>query len=154
MWTVRRVDWLARKYAVEAGKDLVGQLSFRSWSGGILLDGERLDVQREGIWSPKLHLVKKRERLATARSQGAFRRGFVMTHGSEEYHLERAGHFSHSYRLKRGERELGRFEKEGWFRHGYRIELDDELPLELRLFAVWLIVFALRAGAAAAAAAT
>lgn len=153
MWSARPVGWLARKYAVEAGGRPVAALEFGSWSerGAIALDGEELEIVREGFWNPKFHLERARERMATARATGTFRRGFAITHGDEEYRLDPSSWLGRAHLLTRRGRALGQIRTLGFLARRFEIDIDDELAPELRLFAFWLVLLSMRRAAAAAA---
>ncbi len=154
MWRAHPVGWLARSYRVEESGRTIGTVEFGSWSecGALVLDGRRLSIQREGYWNPKFHPLEKQGTLATVRSAGAFRRGFYLVWGDEEYRLDRSSTFSRSFAITRRGQVLGQIRALGWFSRGVQIELDGELPHELRLFAVWLVLLAWRRAAAAVAA--
>jgi hypothetical protein len=106
----------------------------------------------EGWWCPKLKLEEHGELRACASQSGALRRGFHFAFGDDEYELYPTGVFSRSFELSRKKRPLGRIGARGAFSRRASIDLDDELPLEVRLFALWLVLLAWRRAAAGAAA--
>jgi hypothetical protein len=153
MWKASPVNWTSRTYHVEDEGTGVGALDFGGWRGhgAIDLDGRRLTVQREGFWNPQFHLMDGSRRLASARSLGAFQRGFHVAHGDEELVLVPPSVLSRSFHLMLRGRSLGQIRSLGVFSRQAAIELDAELAPELRLFAAWLVLFAWRRAAAVAA---
>lgn len=154
MWILRPVGWLAQSYTVEERGKPVATLAFGGWrvQPAIEIDGRRLPIRREGFWNPKFHLSDARTILGTARSAGAFRRGFLLDWGKDEYRVEASSTFSRSFDLLQRARALGRIRALGVFSWRAEVDLDEELPLELRLFTAWLVLLAWRRAAAAAAA--
>lgn len=155
MWRADPVGWLVRSYRIEERGRVVGRIQFGAWSerGALELERRRLEIRREGFWNPKFHLTEERAGVASARRAGAFRRGFYLAHGDEEYLLQPRSAFRRSFELRCGGRSLGEIRPIGFFGRRACIELDEELAPELRLFAFWLVALAWRGGAAAAAAA-
>ncbi|NOT29518.1 MAG: hypothetical protein HOP15_03610 [Planctomycetes bacterium] len=156
MWRADPVGWLARSYRIEERGLVVGKVEFGSWSerGALELGGRRLPIRREGFWHPKFHLTNGSETLATGQAAGAFRHGFTLAHGDQEYRLDPSSFFRRSFALTQRGRSLGEIRALGFFGRSARIELDDELAPELRLFAFWLVALAWRRAATAAAAAS
>jgi len=156
VWLSHPIGWLARKYAVEEEGRAVASLEFGSWTerGALVIDGERLEIVREGWWNPAFHLEHGHERLATARKSGAFARGFTIRHGHEDYRTYPSSWLGREHVLTRRGRDLGRIHVRGFLARRFEIDLDDELVPELRLFTFWLVLLAMRRAAAAAAAAS
>jgi hypothetical protein len=154
MWTASPINWISRTYHIEDKGTGVGTLAFGWWSGhgAIEHDRRRLTVQRERFWNPQYHLMDGSKRLATARSLGAFRRGFHVAHGDEELVLLPPSVLSRSFHLMQRGRSLGQIRALGMFSRQAAIELDAELAPELRLFAAWLVLLSWHRAAAAAAA--
>jgi hypothetical protein len=152
MWHARTVGWLGRECAVVEGHQPVATLEFGTWQcGAIVLDGERLEIARDGWWKPKFHLEGPRGRLATAQKPGNFARGFIVQHGDEEYRLDPTSWHARVHRLTHRGRDLGQIRVLGFLARNFEIELHTELAPELRLFAFWLVLLGMRRAAAAAA---
>ena len=141
MWSAHPIGWLARSYAVEENGRRFASLDFAwSGSGAIELDRQRLRIWREGFWFPEFHLEGRRERLATGRAAGAFRRGFYVAAGDAELRLDPSSWLGRSFDLTRRGELLGRIVKLGFFERRFQVEIEDELAPELSLFALWLVV--------------
>jgi len=153
MWRAYPVGWFCRRYRVEDGGRTLATLEFGSWSerGALELDGRRLAIRREGFWNPRFFLSEGTKDLVTSLSAGAFRRGFYLAHGDDEYRLDPSSFFGRSYALTQRGRPVGEVRAVGFFSRHYQVELDGELAPELRLFALWLVLLAHRRAAAAAA---
>lgn len=154
MWTCVPRGWWGREYGIAERGAPVATLSFGAWNGGgaILADGERLTLERRGFWNPKYDLLRRHERVAVAERAGAFRGGFYVAGGDLELRLEPASFLSRTCRVWQKSHVAGEIRPRGWFGRTLEIELEEELPFELRLFVVWLFVLRQRQAAAAAAA--
>jgi hypothetical protein len=144
----------SRSYAVTERGQPVATVSFGAWgSQGVLaFEHRRLTIRREGWWRMKLKLEEKGKLVSCALSSGAFRRGFYFAFGEDEYELSSAGVFSRGYALTRGGQVLGRVDSLGVFSRRAGVDLPEELALEVRLFALWLVLLSWHRSAAAAAA--
>lgn len=156
MWRATPAGWFSSRYRVEERGQTIATLEFGSWSerGALELDGRRLVIRREGFWKPKFFLSEGPTSLATSLPAGAFRRGFYLAHGDDEYRLDPPSFFGRGYELTQRGRPVGQIRALGFFSRRYHVELDDELAPELRLFALWLVLLAQRRAAAAGAAAS
>jgi hypothetical protein len=154
MWRAHPVGWLARSDLVEESGRTIGTLECGSWSecGALVLDGQRLSIRREGYWNPTFHLLEKQATLATVRPAGAFRCGYCLVWGDEEFRVDRSSTFGRSFAVTRRGQFLGQIRAIGWFSRRVQIEIAEELPRELRLFALWLVLLAWRRAAVATAA--
>jgi hypothetical protein len=154
MWTACPVGLLARSHRIEERGRTIGTIEFGTWSerGALELEGRRLVIRREGYWNPKFELLDGREVLGRGRSAGAFRRGYCLVWGDEEYRLDPASVFGRSYVLTRRGHHLGTIQAAGIFSRRLHLELDEELPPALRLFALWFVLLAQRRAAAASVA--
>jgi hypothetical protein len=144
----------SRSYAVTEHGRPVAAVSFGTWGsqGTLEFEHRRLTIRREGWWRPKLKLEEKGKLVSCAFPSGAFRRGFYFAFGEDEYVLSSAGVFSLNYALTRGGQVLGCVYSLGVFSRRAGVDLPDELALEVRLFALWLVLLTWHRSAAAAAA--
>jgi len=154
MWRTRAVGWLGRRYEVEEDELQVASFEFTGWSehAELTLGPRALAVRRTGFWRPRYALLETKTELASARPTGAWRRGYDIQHGEEEYTLVPGSFLGRDFDLRLRGRELGSVRPEGWFGRRALVELDAELAPELRLFATWLVILAWRRAATAAAA--
>jgi hypothetical protein len=144
MWRSRQVGLFPRRYSVEDGAAVVGQVSLGNWAerGRIELAGRELAIRRQGFWNAKYSLTDAGEPVVTALRSGAFGRGFYFARGDDEYHLDRGPFFARSFELTRKGQPLGTIRATGLFPRNAQIQLDDALAPELRLFAFWLVAHA------------
>jgi len=147
--------WLSRRYLVTDGQRSVGEVTFGAWrtQGGILCEGRRLSIRRQGFWCSKYRLEEKGVLVAAALGRGAFRTGMYLARGDEEYDLAPRSWFSRDWELSQRSRSHGLIAPQGVFSRRANLALDEELPLDLRLFAFWLVALAWHRSAAATAAA-
>ena len=152
MWSVDPIGWCASRYNVEDGGRPIGVLDLGGWrrGRGILIGTQHLGIEREGWWRPEYRLAGAQ---ITARPAGAWRGGFLIEHEGQEYVLQRSSVWGRSFELKRGGTLLGEVRSVGLFSSRAQADIKDEVPLELRLFVVWLVLLAWRNAAAAGAAA-
>jgi hypothetical protein len=153
VWKAHRLGWFTHRYAVEERGAPLATLVF-GWGthGTIELGERRLAITRSGFWKLELRLLEQGRIVASAGSAGAFRRGFYLVHGEEEYRLDPSSWLGGAFDLTDHGRLLGRIRAVGLSRRSVHLELDEELAPEVRLFAFWLVVFAWRRAAAAAGA--
>ena len=155
MWRAVPFGWLGRRYRIEESGRLVGSVDLGGWAeqGSIEIDGRLMPIRREGFWNRRYFLRRDNEDIASSQSAGAFRRGFYIVHGDDEYRVDPSSFFNRSFALTQRGRSRGEIRSVGlFFKCTTRIELDGDLAPELRLFVFWLVMSARRRAAAAAAA--
>ena len=153
MWKARRQGWFAHRYVVEERSACVGTLALGAWGspGTIEIEGRQLALSRKGFWKLEVRVLELGRLVATARSAGAFQRGFYLVHGEEEYSLDPSSWWGGSFDLTQRGRLLGRIRAVGISRRHVHIDIDERLAPELRLFALWLAAFTWQRAAGAAA---
>ena len=79
-------------------------------------------------------------------------RSFEVTHDGRTYTLKAASPFERRFLLRRAGRVLGSIAPQHIFTRKARIDLPEDLPLELRVFLTWLVILLWKHQQSAAAA--
>ena len=75
---------------------------------------------------------------ASATKKSIFRREFNISQGERRYVLRSVSAFGCEYGLFVESRRVGLIVRKSWFRRRAMVEINDEVPLWLQAFAVWL----------------
>ena len=148
MWSAHADGWFAPSYRVEERGRRIGTIQFAVFGerGAIELDDRRFPIAREGFLWPSFSVRDGHKTLASAKPNGAFRRGYYVVHGEEEYRLNPGSWFGGRFDVTRtrGGQHMGQIRRVGVFARLAHVDLDPELATELRLFLLWLFLQAQR----------
>jgi hypothetical protein len=100
-------------------------------------------------------LEKDDRRIVTVLQKPSGWRGrFVFEHGSNRYELKKESTWGNTFVLSRdGIGLLGSVTREGFFKREWIVDLPEEVPLEVRVSIVWLVIILWKQAESAAAAA-
>ena len=142
MLHVRPVSLLSESYTISAKKKgrALTTVSIRWFreAGSFSLDGQTFDLGREGWMGGDFFLSIGRRELASADKPSAWHRRFTVRADGTKYVLQARSAFSRKFDLLRGRRKVGSIEPTSIWTRGATADLPAELPLELRVFMIWL----------------
>ncbi|MDX6382172.1 MAG: hypothetical protein QOI57_3196 [Rubrobacteraceae bacterium] len=76
-----------------------------------------------------------------AEKQSAWKDRFVFEHGGNRYELKKESAWRSAFVLSRdGIGLVGSVRRKGFFNREWIVDVPEELPLEMRVFVVWLVV--------------
>lgn len=113
-------------------------------SGSIEIDGEQFTVDYQGLFSGCWQL-RSRGAVLLAANKSALGSQFAIPRGGETFALARPSLLGRNYTLRRtapaGQaRQVGSFERAGWFSRSMDGELPDDWSLPEGAFLVWLVL--------------
>lgn len=131
-----------RRYTLERGDAEVGQIDCGGARGAaaIIIDGNTCTPVTDSVLRGRFHLDKDGTLIASAQSQGFWRRYFNVQAGAKSYILKPASWFGRRFALMENGTELGRIGVTNAFSGRSRAELPGELPPELQAFLIWLVI--------------
>lgn len=109
-------------------------------AGTFDLDRRSYRIGRDGWMSGLFRLEQGRETLATAEKPSAMRRRFVVDVMGHELELMAASPFSRRFELYDDGRLVGFIAPNSWFTRRGAADLPEELPIEVRVFLIWLVL--------------
>jgi hypothetical protein len=144
-------SWFTGSYDVtRAGERLaVLDVAWFRYRGRFELEGRRFELDRESLLGD-FRLLADGQVLCRARKTSAFRRAFEVRLGQFECTFQAASPFRQTFVLRKGDARIGEVRPRHAFSRKAEIDLPDDLPLEFRLFLLWLVVLLWRHQAAAA----
>ncbi len=113
----------------------------------------RYEAHRKGWRSKEFVLEKEDGRVvAVAEKPSAWKDRFVFEHGGNRYELKKESVGRSSFILWRdGVGLVGSVRRKGFFKREWAAEVPEELPLEVRVFVMWLAVILWKRAVSAAA---
>ena len=141
VWTVVPKRWALWDFAVEDDRGQeVGQVRLSAWRerGSVVAGGLEYRISRERAVGTSFVLEGAGSALARAEKTSAFRRAFAIAHRGEEYTLRARSAWRREMVLFDGEVEIGRVAPERAWGRRARADLPEGLPLEVKLFIIWL----------------
>ncbi len=124
----------------------VGDVRLSPWlaRGDIFVDGARYRVRRDGRLFGPIALRRLDGPVARAVPLHAFSRAFSIRFGERIFALRSPSAWFREIRLLEGDQVIGTAVPEGVWSSRAHFDLPEALPLELRLFVVWLALLAWR----------
>lgn len=118
--------------------------------------GTRYEAHREG-WASKEFVLETQDGrvVAVAEKPSAWKERLVFEHGGNRYELKKESAWRSAFVISReGVGLVGSIRRRGFFNREWTVDVPEELPLEVRVFIVWLaVILWKRADSSAAAAA-
>ena len=161
MFDVAPDGWSWSRYSVRRDGQVVARLTFRAMreAGDIVVDGERHEVRREraggGRWllRPVIEGAPGRA-VAVAEKPSAWRHRFVVRAPgrSTALHVQRPSALRRTYEVREADRVIGRLRQVSMWRRRISVDLPDDLPPQVQVFVVWLVLLLFRRDDSAAAA--
>jgi len=139
--------WLSWDYEVrDAIAQHVGDVWLSVWrtAGGVRAGEVEYRVARRGSLSGPIMLIDAGEPLIRARRLGLFSSAVSIEFAGREFTLRAPSWCFREMRLFEDDREIGTAVPEGVFSRRAQFDLPESLPIELRLFIVWLVLYTWR----------
>lgn len=144
MLTATPKRWLSCDYDVhDATGAHVGDVRLSLWAAGGAVDvGENaFRVWREGLVFGPILLSGRAGEAARATRLNSFSRAFAVEHGGRAFVLRSPSMWFREMHLYEGNEVIGSAVPEGVLSRRAQFDLPESLPLELRLFVVWLALY-------------
>jgi hypothetical protein len=148
-------SWISRDFNVTQNGALVAKIGKASlWKDKavIEIDGASFDVYREHQMSGDFLLQQDGRSIARAQNPSVLRNSFLIDYGGKEFALKKVSVWRRDFALFDQDRKVGFVAPAGIFTRKANISLPDELPLQVRVFVVWLVQIMWRREQSAAAA--
>jgi hypothetical protein len=132
--------WFSWDFEVhEGGGQPVGDVRVSAWRerGAVTVGGIKYPVTREGVVGA-FTLAGAGGVLARAMKPSALHRMFTLEHDGREYVLKATSAWGRNFALLDGEVQIGAVRPARLFGRQARADLPEDMPLEVRLFAIWL----------------
>jgi hypothetical protein len=114
------------------------------------VDGGRYEGIRPKLTRREYHLERMGEVLLRARKQGVLRVAYEFSWGGRRLRLHRAGVVRRAFDLVEGDAVLGQIRPDHLFTRKATADLPVDIPVEIRVFLIWLVMLQWRHDAAAA----
>ena len=148
--------WFSYNFTVfDRGGTPVARVDLSNWreTAKITLGESRYEACRKGGMSKEFVLQKEDGQVvAVAEKPSGWRDRLVFEHGANRYELKHESTWSNAFVLSRdGVGWVGSVKRKGFFKREWTVELPEELPLEVRVFLMWLVVILWKRAESAAA---
>ncbi|MBL8899184.1 MAG: hypothetical protein JNM84_16210 [Planctomycetes bacterium] len=144
---LRPRGWFSRLTDVLAAERVIAtlELSFFKDQGRAEIDGVSYELEHPQLFGRDYTMRRAGKTVLATRASGLFRPDYPFEHQGRRYVLARQSFWSHRLVL-RDERnaEIGSIAPDGLLTRRATAELPEELPLPLRVFAIWLALAAWR----------
>jgi hypothetical protein len=141
MWRVTPKRWYSSQFVVtdEANRQ-VGEVRLRPWlqCGSVTAGGIEHRVHRDGLMGGAFVLEEAGQPIAKAVGRSALRQAVTVVWKDTNYLLTARSPWVRDFTLWDGERQIGRLVPERVLGRRVRAEIQDDAPLEVSLFVVWL----------------
>jgi hypothetical protein len=122
----------------------VARADLANWRETATLEvgGTRYQAHRQG-WRSKEFVLEKEDGgvVAVAEKPSAWKDRFVFEHGGNRYELKKESAWRSAFVLSRdGIGLVGSVRRKGFFNREWTVDVPEELPLEVSVFVVWLVV--------------
>lgn len=148
-------NWFSYDFAVsDATGTTVGDADLSNWREKAELDiGGRRYEAHHGSWDKEFILTDEDGRtVVVAEKPSAWKERFSFEHEGYHYELGKESVWKSDLVLSReGVGRVGYVRRKGMFKREWEAEAPDELPVEIRVFVVWLAVLLARRSDSAAA---
>lgn len=144
--------WGSWSAAVLSGEETITELAislFRS-KGSFELDGERYFIDPEGFFGQRSVLRNGETTLARSEKPSFLRRRFTITSAGHHLELESRSFSGRNYALVLGGRDVGSIRVSGFLRRRLKLDFPDEVPMFLRVYLAYLVLWQAKTEAAAA----
>jgi hypothetical protein len=123
----------------------VARAELSNWreSAKLEVEGTRYKAHRKKGWVSRELVLEKEDGLvvAAAKKPSAWKDHFVFEHGGNRYELKKESVWRSAFVLLRdGASLVGSVRRKGFFKGEWTVDVPEELPLEVRVFVVWLVV--------------
>ncbi|MCX6094816.1 MAG: hypothetical protein NTY63_08375 [Candidatus Bipolaricaulota bacterium] len=133
--------WCSWDFAVvdDRGQE-VGEVKLSAWRerGSVVAGGLEYKVSRERALGTSFVLEGAGSAIAEAVKRSVFRRAFAIVHGEKEYVLRARSAWRREMVLYEDLTKIGSVAPHSAFGRQARADLPEDLPLEFRLFVIWL----------------
>jgi hypothetical protein len=132
--------WFSWDFEVhEGGGQPVGDVRVSAWRerGAVTVGGTEYPVTREGVVGA-FTLAGAGGVLARAMKPSAFHRAFTLEYDGKEYVLKATSAWGRGFALLDGEVQIGAVRPARALGRQARVDLPEDMPLEVRLFVLWL----------------
>ena len=150
--TARPTNALARSYDIAAGGAPAGTLA-TAWmktTASLTLGGRAFDLVRTSTFGP-YQLDGAMGIIATAIQRSVFRQRYDIEFGRRRWTLQPASMWGRRFvLLDEGGQEIGEVTPDTWWSTRCRVTVPDDVPTEVAVFVLWLVVVSWRRSAAAA----
>ena len=135
-------DVTMRRYDVACDGAPVGELSFPTFGPSTVtpIAGQRYRIRRAGVLRDTFTLVADGAPIAHATQRDPLRRQFTVEAGERQLSLRAESLVRSGYLLLEGDRVVGALRPTGRLRRGIEADLPDELPLEVGVFLLWVVL--------------
>jgi len=142
MLTVIPKSWFSWDFTVLEGSRAVADIDVSWWreKGILTVDGINYKVYREGLMSGTFILELDGVVIACAEKPKGFHRAFLIEYAGKQYTLRAKSAFRREFLLLDGDREIGTLSPKGFFTRRAAVEFPEELPLQTKVFIIWLAV--------------
>jgi hypothetical protein len=136
---------ITRRYTIVAEGAPVAELSFPAFGPSAVspIGGQTYRLRRSGVLRERFTLepdVAGALAVASATQRDPLRREFAVEVGAHRLSLRSASLLHSDYLLLDGAQTIGALHPTGALRQGIEADLPDELPLEARVFILWVVV--------------
>lgn len=141
MWKVTPKHWYSWEFAVTDDRERdVGEVRVSSWwnRGTVVAGGVEHKVSRDRLLGGAFVLRGADAPIARAIGRSAYRITIVIVWEEKRYFLHARSTLRREFGFWDGEKEVGSIVPVRALSRAARAELPDDLPLVVRLFAVWL----------------
>ena len=154
MLTVAPKHWSSWDFTVAEGSQAVADIDISWWreKGALTVQGVGYRVYRERAMSGNFILESAAAVVARAQKPSAFHRAFTIDHEGRQYTLRAPSLFRRGFELLDGNRTIGSLSPEGAFTRRATANLPSTLPLDVRVFVIWLAIILWKRAADAGAA--
>jgi hypothetical protein len=137
--------WFSYDFTVfDRSGTTVARADLANWRETAKLEvgGTHYQAHRQGWRSKEFVLEKEDGRVvAMAEKPSAWKDRFVFEHGGNRYELKKESAWRSAFVLSRdGIGLVGSVRRKGFFNREWIVDVPEELPLEMRVFVVWLVV--------------
>jgi hypothetical protein len=142
--TAAPTRWLSRSYEVrDSSSLLLGEVRLSTCRAGgtIRVGGFQYGVSRQEVFFGPISLGGPNGKVARAVKLNAFSRAFAIEHEGHVFVFRSPSMWFREMRLFEDDREIGTAVPEGVFSCRAQFDLPESLPLEVRLFIVWLALY-------------
>lgn len=133
----------ARRYRVVADGATITEISFALFgpSTAMPIAGRAYRLRRAGLLRDDFALeTDDGTPVAKARQGNALRHDFEVVVGARRLHLRAESSLRSDYLLLDGDQRIGALHPAGPMRRGVEADLPDSLPLEARIFVLWVVL--------------
>lgn len=129
-------------FSIWQGDRRIGELDF-AWlreRGRLQIADTVFQLNRQGLWSGDFTLEHDGAVLARANKPNPFRRYFDLEFEGRAFVLKAFAPITRSFGLYQGDTPIGTIQPDYWLLWKTTIDLPDEIPVPVQLFAFWLVV--------------